>query len=106
MSSFHNKSGSQSLEELKSRRDGLSESEVKARSHTFIIDKTHKNGIVSKFFAQFFDLMIIILLFASVVSIVIGIIGGTSSEIIDGCIILFIVLMNAIFGVVQEYKAE
>ena len=106
MSSFHNKSGSQSLEELKSRRDGLSESEVKARSQTFIVDKTHKNGIVSKFFAQFFDLMIIILLFASVVSIVIGIIGGTSSEIIDGCIILFIVLMNAIFGVVQEYKAE
>ena len=50
--------------------------------------------------------MIIILLVASVVSITIGIVERKASEIVDGLIILLIVLMNAIFGVVQEYKAE
>lgn len=108
LNDFHFKSIKDCLASLKSSQNGLSEEEAKARAST--MQKTESNykkhGIVSKFFEQFFDLMIIILLFASAVSIVIGIIENSSSEIIDGCIILFIVLMNAIFGVVQEYKAE
>ena len=105
---FHYKSIEETLLELNSKRSGLSSSDVINRTSTSFNDGKYskKNGIVSKFFEQFFDLMIIILLFASAVSIVIGIVEHSSSEIIDGCIILFIVLMNAIFGVVQEYKAE
>lgn len=105
---FHYKSIEETLLELNSKRSGLSSSDVINRTSSSFNDGKYskKNGIVSKFFEQFFDLMIIILLFASAVSIVIGIVEHSSSEIIDGCIILFIVLMNAIFGVVQEYKAE
>ena len=106
MENFHCKSIEQTLRELRSRSSGLKSSELVGRERADVIMQGKKNSIISKFFAQFFDLMITILLFASAVSIVIGIVEKSSSEIIDGCIILFIVIMNAIFGVVQEYKAE
>ena len=103
---YHCKSIKDTLKELRSSPNGLKSSDVVGREKVNQDLSSKKNGIVSKFFEQFFDLMIIILLFASAISIIIGIVENTSSEIIDGCIILFIVLMNAIFGVVQEYKAE
>ena len=103
---YHCKSIKDTLKELRSSPIGLKSSDVVGREKVNQDLSSKKNGIVSKFFEQFFDLMIIILLFASAISIIIGIVENTSSEIIDGCIILFIVLMNAIFGVVQEYKAE
>lgn len=105
---FYKKSVSESLKEVASSSNGLTEEEAKAREkdlfHEEFFDEKH--GIVSKFFAQFFDLMIIILLLASIISIAIGIAQKTSEEIIDGVAILAIVIMNAIFGVVQENKAE
>ena len=105
---FYKKSVSESLKEVGSCAKGLAEEEAKTREkdlfHEEFFDEKH--GIVSKFFAQFFDLMIIILLLASIISIAIGVIQKTSEEIIDGVAILAIVIMNAIFGVVQESKAE
>lgn len=62
-------------------------------------------GIFSKFIAQFKDVMIIILLFAAGISFATSIIDD-NSDYIDSIIILFIVLMNAIIGVIQENKAE
>lgn len=103
---YHSKSIKETLCELKTSSSGLKSMELVGREKGSDDFSVKHSSIVSKFFEQFFDLMIIILLFASAVSIVIGIIENSSSEIIDGCIILFIVLMNAIFGVVQEYKAE
>lgn len=106
--SYHNKSINQTFLEIGSRESGLNEQEIFDRQHTCKSGDldVKRHGIVSRFFDQFFDLMIIILLVASVVSITIGIVEKTASEIVDGLIILFIVLMNAIFGVIQEYKAE
>lgn len=108
MEFYHNKSIKQTLTEIGSRESGLDEKEVLSRSHTSKNNDLQgkRQGLVSKFFDQFFDLMIIILLVASLVSIIIGIVESSVSEILDGIIILFIVLMNAIFGVLQENKAE
>ncbi len=108
MKSYHNKNVEQTLLDFKVSRNGLSENEVTGRANTRKDDedKPKKQGIVSRFFEQFHDLMIIILLLASAVSIIIGIVEKTMGEIVDGLIILAIVLMNAIFGVAQEYKAE
>lgn len=108
MKSYHDKSIKQTFLDIGSRESGLTEQEVVEREHTRKSGDLEgkKHGIVSRFFEQFYDLMIIILLVASVVSITIGIVEQTASEIIDGLIILLIVLMNAIFGVIQEYKAE
>jgi Ca2+-transporting ATPase len=51
------------------------------------------------FFNQFKDVMILILLTAAVISIAIG-------HIKDAVVILIIVLLNAIIGFIQEYRAE
>ncbi|MCW2277218.1 calcium-translocating P-type ATPase, SERCA-type [Heliophilum fasciatum] len=52
-----------------------------------------------KFLAQFEDVMILILVAATVVSAALG-------EWVDAVTILVIVLMNAVLGLVQEYRAE
>lgn len=108
MRDFHFKSINQTLQELGSKKEGLTSLQAKERESTSYAETNYikKQSIIIKFFEQFFDLMIIILLIASAVSIVIGLVQKSSSELIDGCIILFIVIMNAVFGVVQEYKAE
>ena len=56
--------------------------------------------MAQKFFEQFKDLMIIVLLAAAIISAVV------SHEIVDSIIILAVVIINAIMGVVQEAKAE
>ena len=105
--SYHNKSINQTIIDLNASKTGLSEEEVLSRAGTKRVEKKEKKqGIAIKFLEQFADFMIIILLIASAISIVIGICERQAGEIIDGCIILAIVLMNAVFGVVQEYKAE
>ena len=108
MKEFYKKSIEQSLKETETSFSGLTSKQVEEREKDILKEDFYdeKNGIVNKFFAQFFDLMIIILLLASVISIAIGIMQNTKEEIIDGAVILAIVIMNAIFGVVQEYKAE
>lgn len=109
MKDFHNLTIKEVLNEVKSSSKGLSEEEALSRhakwsSNDIAEDK--KRPFIIKFLEQFKDLMILILLVASAVSIGIGIWQKQIDEIVDGCIILAIVIMNAIFGLVQENKAE
>lgn len=108
MANFHSKSIEETLKEFKTNKNGLSQAEAERRAGENPPKEVKRGGggIVGRFFAQFFDFMIIILLIASAISITIGIINKKAGDIADGCIILFIVIMNAIFGVVQEYRAE
>lgn len=109
MKEFYSMTIDQALSETQSNKKGLLEKEARGRlslsADKHILPQKGKS-IFEKLGEQFKDLMIIILLVASTISIVIGIVEGTSEEIIDGCIILGIVIMNAIIGVVQENKAE
>ena len=90
------------LEKLAVTQDGLTEKEAKHR-----LEKNGPNQlagekrttILQKFINQFKDLMIIILLVATVISLLIG-------EVSDALIIFLVVVLNAAFGVFQEAKAE
>ena len=97
------------LNEFSSSLAGLSKDEALLREKKFECERIkpakHDNFFI-KFIKQFSDLMIIILLLAASVSFVIGIISSSTNELFDALIIMAIVLMNAIFGVVQENKAE
>ena len=64
-----------------------------------------KEPLWKRFFAQMADPMIIMLLVAAVISAVIGVADG-SGDFADVIIILFVVIVNAVLGVVQESKAE
>lgn len=106
---FYRKPIKEVLENLQSHKNGLSEQEANNRlgeSQKFLIRPSKKQSFFVKFFAQIKELMVLVLFFAGIISIVIGIVEGTSSEIIDGSIILGIVVMNAFFGVYQERKSE
>jgi Ca2+-transporting ATPase len=90
------------LNEVRSTTKGLSGEEAALRLETNgpneLEEKKRKSPLMI-FLAQFKDFMILALLFAAIISGVIG-------EMTDTLIILIIVLLNAIIGFVQEYRAE
>lgn len=109
MQKFFSISASECLKVLNSSKSGLKSGDAMARvaeAKTKIIVDKQKTSIFKKFLLQFSDLMVLILLISSVVSIVIGCVEKTNEEIIDGAIILGIVFLNAVMGLIQENKAE
>ena len=99
----------EALKILHSSRSGLAPKEVEERKKSGeknSFDAQKKQSIVSKFFAQFKDFMVIILIVSAVLSIAISIASHEYQNLFEGGIIVFIVLLNATMGVVQESKAE
>jgi Ca2+-transporting ATPase len=90
------------LERLHTTRDGLGTTEVAQRSsrHGYNEIKEGKQRTAFQIFvSQFTDFMIWILIAAAAIS---GIIG----EPIDAIAIIVIVLLNALVGFIQEYRAQ
>ncbi|MBU0668340.1 HAD-IC family P-type ATPase, partial [Patescibacteria group bacterium] len=83
-------------------KKGLSGAEVAARKkkfgHNTIIAKK-KKPLILVFFEEFKDLMVIILIVAAALALIAG-------EATDGTVIMFVVILNAIIGFIQKYKAE
>ncbi len=100
---WHSKTKEQVVDELEvSPSVGLNEQQVAARLEKYGKNKivgSEKKSLVAMFFAQMQDALIYVLLAATVITFIIG-------EYVDGIIILLVVLINAVIGVVQEYKAE
>lgn len=65
-----------------------------------------KKGIFARFFDQFKDVMILILLAAAVVSFILIAVEGNWGELFEPLLIVLIVMLNAVIGVYQEGKAE
>ena len=89
-------------------RIGLSTDEAKKRRIEYGLNKLNqkkKESLFIKFIKQFNDFMIIILIIASIISLVLAKMEGTN-DYIDSIIIIAIVIFNAILGLIQESKAE
>ena len=95
-------STSGSLKEYHSELDGLTDKESLLRLEKFGANKLHsakKDRLIVRFLRQFKDLMLILLLLSSIFSFAI-------SDGRTGIILLAIVIINALIGFTQEYKAE
>jgi Ca2+-transporting ATPase len=92
----------QTLQAFNSSLEGLSESTVQQLQQQYgknQLKEFNKKAAWQILFAQFTEVMILILLIAAVISFFIG-------DARDTIIILVIVMLNALVGFVQEYNAE
>lgn len=83
-------------------QNGLLPEEVTLRQKQYGFNELaekDKESLFRKFINQFKDFLVLILLAASVISVLIG-------EITDAFVIIAIVILNASLGVFQEAKAE
>ena len=69
------------------------------------LNAVKKKSLISRFFSQFSDFMVLILLAASGISFLLSVIGG-EGDFIDSIIILIIVIINAVIGVFEESRAD
>ncbi len=92
---------------------GLTSNEANQRLNKYGLNELQKSDTkspITLFFEQFVDPLVIILLVALLISVVIGIFSTDEHErieyFIDSAAISVIVLFNAFFGFIQEYRAE
>ncbi len=81
---------------------GLTDVQAQERLEKFGLNKLKgkpKKSLLALFLSQLKDMLIYVLLAAAVITLIIG-------EIADSVIILLVVILNAVIGVIQEYKAE
>ncbi|MCK4445361.1 MAG: HAD-IC family P-type ATPase [Thermoplasmata archaeon] len=114
-SDWHNLESDEVLKKLDSCPTGLDGKDAVRRLETFgpnELVETVRVSPLKMFLRQFKDLMVVILIVAAAISAGIGIYHvyfegeETSEEFFDASVIMIIVILNAILGFVQEYKAE
>ncbi len=99
---WHNLTTEQVYEATQSSKTGLAASQAEQKLQEVgpnELQEGKKKSIASILLSQFTDVMILILLAAAIVS---GIVG----DLKDTIVILIIVVLNAIVGFIQEYRAE
>jgi Ca2+-transporting ATPase len=99
---WHSKKTEQVLSELKVDQQGLGQEEAKRRLEEFGYNELKaKKGVtpLQIFLNQFKDIFVIMLLVATVISLLIG-------ETVDAITIAVIVILNSVVGFIQEYRSE
>ncbi|MBU1445906.1 cation-translocating P-type ATPase [Patescibacteria group bacterium] len=99
---MHSKNIQDIFKEFKTGENGLTEEEAVLRANKYGANELsvkNRTPMWIHFLHEFTDLMVIILIVASVIAILAG-------EMKDAIVILVIVFLNAIIGFVQKFKAE
>jgi Ca2+-transporting ATPase len=100
--SWHTMSREETLKELNSTETGLSQTEAQERLAQYgpnELQKERRSSPIKMFLEQFADILMIILLIATGLSIAVG-------EIIDAIVIIAIVIATAVLGFVEEFRSE
>ena len=107
MKNYYNLSVEEIEKELNTNKEGLGSQEYDLRIEKYgfnELTEKKKESILVKFIEQFKDMMVLVLIIASIIS---GIIDLSHGEgLTNTIIILAIVFVNAIIGVIQEVRAE
>jgi Ca2+-transporting ATPase len=106
---YHSKEIEEVLEEVDSSREGLSQEEVEKRLEEQgdnSIDQGKEVSPVRIFLSQFQDFLIYMLIAAAIISIAVGLIPGEQARVTEAGLIIFILIVNGIFGFIQDYRAE
>jgi Ca2+-transporting ATPase len=106
---WHSMEIKETLQSLNTKETGLSEEEVQKRLQRYGTNELQKEKGISRirmFFEQFKDILIIILLIATALSIGTYFVKQETTELYDAVIIIAIVLATAILGFFEEYRSE
>jgi Ca2+-transporting ATPase len=99
---FYNQSAEQAMQYFHSGKDGISDAQAEKNREEFGANRlreTKKKSFLQVFADQFKDLLVIILIVAAVVSMLTGSVSST-------VVIFLVLIMNAILGTVQYFKAQ
>lgn len=97
------------LRMLNTSKDGLSGDEATKRLLSYgknELKSGKRTGIVKLFFSQFKDFMTLLLIIAAAVSAVIAFLSKDINDLTDTFIILSIILINAVVGTIQQFRAD
>ncbi|MFH1424897.1 MAG: cation-translocating P-type ATPase [archaeon] len=102
MAEYYSLSASEAIKTLKSSGKGLTSQEARKRLEEFGPNELKKETgatVLHIFLNQFTNALILLLVFAGVLSLALG-------EMIEAVAIFIIILLNAVLGFFQEYRAE
>jgi P-type Ca2+ transporter type 2C len=102
MTAWHTMTWEHVLESLNAAREGLTSGEAEERLARYGPNQLEERGLRSPWkvlLGQFTEIMVVVLLIAAAISLAMG--HGT-----DAVVILIIVILNAMLGFTQEYRAE
>lgn len=99
---FYNQSAEQAMQYFHSGKEGISDAQADKNREEFGVNRlreTKKKSFLQVFADQFKDLLVIILIVAAIVSMLTGSVSST-------VVIFLVLIMNAILGTVQYFKAQ
>jgi len=102
MASWHSRNLQETYKELEATENGLTTAEVHKRLQKYgknVLEEEEKSSAFLLFISQFKSALVIVLIAATLISLAIG-------HFVDASVIGAIVVLNSVFGFIQEYKAE
>lgn len=99
---FYNQSAEEAMQHFGSGRDGITDQQADKNREEFGANRLReakKRSVLQVFASQFKDLLVIILIIAAIISMLTGSIPST-------VVIFLVLIMNAILGTVQYFKAQ
>ena len=109
MRAYHSLSAAEVLSALQTSEVGIGEAEAARRLQQYgenALPSRKKGGPFRLFLGQFKDFMTILLLCAAALSAAVAFATGDRGGLTDTGILLLIVLLNAVVGFIQQYRAD